>query len=353
MQKASPDQIEAHTFSPSTFIPLSGMHAKLVEQPISHELMMDSVSFTFDLIKKLDEIHLAAIGTQLSSEIVAQLFEILCQAKLNCPTPLWKSTKQSILAHPLCDVLHQDPCTFRSFSKPRGYAGDAELIDYLYRLNEDYATLTKVQRHLLDHVADRPSAIAVRERVRIAASLIERLVEMKPTAKIVSLACGHFRELSYLSTPEALKDAEIIGIDQDATSLSLARTTYQAMPVSLINAGVTDLIRGRYFIETANTDFFYALGLFDYLSANMAQSVVQLMFSRLTPGGRLMVTNFTPSNPDIGYMETFMDWELIVREIPEMYSLCQLLPQAQIAEIKLYRGCNQCIWYLEVKKNDK
>lgn len=36
------------------------------------------------------------------------------------------------VSHPVRKVVHQDPITFRSFSKPRGYAGDAVLLDYLY-----------------------------------------------------------------------------------------------------------------------------------------------------------------------------------------------------------------------------
>ena len=39
---------------------------------------------------------------------------------------------RQILTHPLGELLHRDPFTRRGFDKPRGYAGDAVLIDYLY-----------------------------------------------------------------------------------------------------------------------------------------------------------------------------------------------------------------------------
>ena len=40
------------------------------------------------------------------------------------------------LNHPIRDLLHQDPFTYRAFAKPRGYAGDAVMMDYIYGLGE-------------------------------------------------------------------------------------------------------------------------------------------------------------------------------------------------------------------------
>lgn len=41
---------------------------------------------------------------------------------------------QRCLSHFLRGLLHQDPFTYRAFSKPRGYAGDAVMTDYIYGL---------------------------------------------------------------------------------------------------------------------------------------------------------------------------------------------------------------------------
>src|SRR6185503_16334963 len=48
----------------------------------------------------------------------------------------WPDFARSCLDHPLRHVLHQDPFTYRAFSKPRGYAGDAVMMDYIYGLGE-------------------------------------------------------------------------------------------------------------------------------------------------------------------------------------------------------------------------
>jgi len=46
-----------------------------------------------------------------------------------------------------------------------------------------------------------------------------------------------------------------------------------------------------------------AAGLFDYLLQRLAQRLTRAMFDLLHPGGRMLVTNFVPLIPDIGYME--------------------------------------------------
>ena len=42
------------------------------------------------------------------------------------------------LKHPVMKLMHQGPLTSRAYLKPRGYAGDAQMIDYseTYRLHQ-------------------------------------------------------------------------------------------------------------------------------------------------------------------------------------------------------------------------
>ena len=48
----------------------------------------------------------------------------------------WDAIVDRCLGHPLNGLLQQDPFTCRAFEKPRGYAGDAELIDFIYGREE-------------------------------------------------------------------------------------------------------------------------------------------------------------------------------------------------------------------------
>src|ERR1700722_16398199 len=60
------------------------------------------------------------------------LISTLSSIKAGVTSEVWKEVMSQCLAHPVRQLIHQDPFAFRCFTKPRGYAGDAVLIDYLY-----------------------------------------------------------------------------------------------------------------------------------------------------------------------------------------------------------------------------
>ena len=47
--------------------------------------------------------------------------------------PEWESfAKVWAMSHPIREIVHLCPMTRRSFDKPRGYAGDAVMLDHIY-----------------------------------------------------------------------------------------------------------------------------------------------------------------------------------------------------------------------------
>src|ERR1041385_8765605 len=88
----------------------------------------------------------------------------------------WPHIARSCLRHPLRHLLHQDPFTYHAFAKPRGYAGDAVMMDYIYGLGEADGAMrdaTPMGRSIFRHMATRPSARAVRYRRELLANLID------------------------------------------------------------------------------------------------------------------------------------------------------------------------------------
>ena len=59
------------------------------------------------------------------------------------------------------------------------------------------------------------------------------------------------------------------------------------------------------------------------------QRLTKLMFDMVVPGGRVLVANFAPVLPEVGYMETFMAWKLIYRTPEEMGRLSSDIPGSQ------------------------
>ena len=71
----------------------------------------------------------------------------------------WQEYARACLDHPLRHLLHQDPFTYRAFSKPRGYAGDAVMMDYIYGLGEAQQATSEATtsgRAIFSYMATRP-----------------------------------------------------------------------------------------------------------------------------------------------------------------------------------------------------
>jgi hypothetical protein len=151
-----------------------------------------------------------------------ELFEEL-RARREEEPATWPEYAQECLSHPVRHLLHQDPFTYRVFSKPRGYAGDAVMMDYIYGLGEAGQAAreaTPLGRAIFQYMGTRPSARAVRYRRQLIASLIDRVAENGGTS-VLALAAGHLREAACSG---ALRDGQIrdfVAFDQDEASLAV------------------------------------------------------------------------------------------------------------------------------------
>jgi len=74
------------------------------------------------------------------------------------------------------------------------------------------------------------------------------------------------------------------------------------------------------------------------------------LFHQLRPGGRLVIANFLPQIPDVGYMEMFMDWHLVYRDRRELLGLAAKIEPAALAEIRIVAEPNDNVAILELAK---
>ncbi len=68
--------------------------------------------------------------------------------------------------HEALRLFHEEPITYRSFYKPRGYAGDAELIDFLYMLKSPVPKTTYSGRELFAGILESNICKSVRWRAK-------------------------------------------------------------------------------------------------------------------------------------------------------------------------------------------
>ena len=105
----------------------------------------------------------------------------------------WTIFKRECLEHPIREVLHQDPYTHRAFTKPRGYAGDAVMLDYLYSGRFPVGT-TPLGQTVFEGTTTTSNGRSVVERRDHFARIIDEEAEQVSGLRVVSLACGHLRE---------------------------------------------------------------------------------------------------------------------------------------------------------------
>ena len=242
--------------------------------------------------------------------------------------PEWESfARDRAMSHPIRDIAHLCPMTRRSFDKPRGYAGDAVMLDHIYGIEHpgpDYHPATLAGK-IYAYTINAPASRAVRYRRKVLAELIDDAAARcgAGNARILSIAAGHLREAEISATVKQRAFAEFVALDQDQESLDVIKRDYAQFGVTARHGSVLQLLKNRN--EFNGFDLVYAAGLFDYLEHAVAKRLVERMHGMLNPGGRLLVANFTHSVPDAGYMEAFMDWWLIYRGKQEMLSLFESL----------------------------
>lgn len=230
----------------------------------------------------------------------------------------------------------------RTNLKPRGYAGDAEMMQMAYenRYVGNYVFNKLMHKHPLDTIA----AQAVRNRRQLIPRALRRAAREFPHGedrhfRFLSLACGPAWELQdVFLEQEDFHRFSCSLLDQDPNALECAKGT-----VERIEAARGTKIRAEYYNDSVRTmlrtrkvsdrfghyHFIYSMGLFDYLTPPVARATLSKMFDLLVPGGTMVVGNFHTRNPTRVYMEYWMDWVLYYRTEEDFLELVAPLPGAK------------------------
>lgn len=241
---------------------------------------------------------------------------------------VWESVIESCREHKIRALVHQDPLTERAFRQPRGYQGDAELLDMIYARSWNgivTSPVSQLGKRVFSYTVERCAPAAVRSRCCLLTSEIDRTCDRISDAHILSVACGHLRELHRCGSLQSKRIGRFVGLDQDPLSIAAVNQNISNLGVETLTGSIKLLFGGD--LGRQRFDFIYSAGLFDYLGDELAQRLIGRMFRMLRPGGRLLVANFRTGIPDAGYMEVFMDWNLIYRNEEDMRRLCVDIPE--------------------------
>ena len=227
----------------------------------------------------------------------------------------------AVREHELFAIAHQDPYSHRAFNKPRGYAGDAVMMDYVYAGVAAEGT-TDLGKAVFTGTTRGSMGLSVLFRRQLLTACINEVASSRCDFKILSVASGHCREIegSLLANPALAKAGRLVAFDQDEESCETVKRDYVQYPVDVVCASVRRLLAGGD-SALGKFDLIYSAGLFDYLTDPVAEKLVSALVAMLKPGGKLLVGNFAPSSCGRGYMELFLDWKLIYRDAAQ---LCKL-----------------------------
>lgn len=292
-------------------------------------------------------------NSKIIDDVMDNLVHGLKELRSYLSIDAWNSFTRKCLDHPLRKIIHHDIFTERAFSKPRGYAGDAVMMDYIYKLgeiNSDINKMNEIGKAIYDYTSSSlPATCSVRIRREIIANKIDELTENINQPHILSVACGHLREAEISQSVKNNKIGRYVAFDYDLKSLNIVKEDYNKYGIECVQGNIKDVVSGKSQLD--KFDFIYTAGLYDYLSQGIARKVTEKLFNSLNSGGKLLIGNFLPNIIDVGYMETFMDWKLIYRDPYDMEDMAEDIESSQIKYKHTFIEENKNVIFLEIGAN--
>ena len=320
---------------------------------------MASAAARFDppaLLRETADLLLDRVINEFQNGISPDVLLPVLNAGLNVargcmPTEAWRDFCTRAQRHPLISLLKQDPLIARVNEKPRGYAGDAVMIDLIYGTGdalEILRTSSALGREVYRYTSQSIAAQAVRERREILARMVDETAVRQDNASIFAVAAGHLREAELSSAFVRGGIGRWVALDQDPDSISEIERHFGGR-IETIPASISVILKDQIAVE--DFDLVYAAGLYDYLPTKLASRLTQKLAALLHPGGRLLFANFADDVWDAGFMEAVMDWHLILRSRADMQEIAEGLADSNgDFSVRHWSGVMGAIHYCEIRR---
>jgi hypothetical protein len=261
--------------------------------------------------------------------------------------PDWREAAR---AHPIAQQLLQDPLTHAMFHRPKGDAGEAELLDLALAhpsTRSRIAPATPLGLRVRLFTQELETAAALRERRRIMAHAIDDTIGKTRNAAILMLGCGHFRALELAM--RAGEAGRILAIDPRDSCLEVVRSQNAGIATveTLREAPARMIARPERF---GRFDLILVPSLLDSMEDPAAGRMVAALASALRPGGQLLIAGMARGIRCDGYLDAFMDWQPLLRGEEDMQALMEHAQGPDIASRPVYHGSNGAMLYGTVRR---
>jgi SAM-dependent methyltransferase len=265
----------------------------------------------------------------------------------------------------LTSLLLESPMIFRSYTKPLGYPGDYQIMEYYYKNSfEGKNVFAKIFHKLF---VEHPLSTGVCTRKDFIVQLLvkehERFINQNkifPIYRVTNLGCGPARDIIDFIQHKRhwAGEIELTLIDQENEALKLAynncaqEISRWRSPAVLkgFNISFTQLLQDPEFLPIVDLQhFIFSTGLFDYLGDSHAQELVKWFYDRLEKEGLLAIANAAGPNNHFWSPEFILDWTLRYRNKNEMMCLANKLPSS--ADVKVVFEPTEAYYFLLVRKH--
>jgi extracellular factor (EF) 3-hydroxypalmitic acid methyl ester biosynthesis protein len=282
---------------------------------------------------------LAGLRSRWAGSYFAALEQLHATSKQLAPSSL--PLARSYATSTLLPLVLACPVHRRAYEKPLGYAGDFRLMEMLFARDLLGDSLfgrflySVTLKHTLARTVLAREAV-MREAVRVA---MERS-EPGPV-RVLSMAAGSAIELRKFlgNCTELSRPLHLFLLDQDEAAHETAHRRLSRilleqhqgkLPITLecLHFSVRQLIlpqtKEEHWLRDellCDLDLIYSAGLYDYLTDAVGRRLTSVLYSKLRPGGRLLIGNLTEM-PDCTWMMDFvLGWPLVYRTEDSMLML--------------------------------
>jgi SAM-dependent methyltransferase len=282
------------------------------------------------------------------------LIKDVAELKKSVSLSAWQTLAVKGREHPIMEYLLEDAFTRWSFEKPRGYSGDAGLIDFVYQhpsVTARVAEATDSGRSIYEYTTSTAPCVACRERKEFLAKIIDKSArDHQRPIDVMTVACGNLREAAISDAFHSDEIGRWLALDQDPICVEGIAENYKDTVIEPREGSVrTVLQKGHTF---GNFDLVYATGLYDYLIDKVAIKLTKKCLSMLKPGGKFVFAQYATGLVEGAYMDMFMNWALILREMTDVERILEKSIEGEEGSYtwKAYFGTHDTVIYAEITR---
>lgn len=215
-------------------------------------------------------------------------------------------------------ILNHSTLIGLTFSKPFGYSGDFFIMEKIY---QKYISQDEKSKKWDMYFHSMHAVDAISNRKDLAKKNFSALKNQLEASRksILILGSGPATEVhEYLSqTPENNLVFDLVEIDQRAIDYAKNKNKAFLQHMRFWNENV---IR---FIPEKKYDLIWSAGLFDYFKDKHFVYLLKKYYEYITPGGKMIIGNFSRQNKSRRCMEVYGDWYLYHRSEEELAAFAQ------------------------------